>query len=78
METDEQEFSPRSVTPDAFSTPSECPATESNKNLILSTIKKLAQGYQLDEKLPLKTTWELSTNKATRRKKNLGFGNFLR
>ena len=31
METDEQEFSPRSVTPDTFSTPSKCPATESNR-----------------------------------------------
>ena len=46
METDEQEFSPRSVTPDAFSTLSECPATELNKDLILSTIKKMAKRYQ--------------------------------
>ena len=54
METDEWEFNLHSVTPDAFSTPSECPATESNKDLILLTIRKLAQRYQLDKKLPFK------------------------
>ena len=37
METNKQEFSPCSVAPEVLSTPSECPATESNKDLILST-----------------------------------------
>ena len=77
METNEQEFSPCSVTPDAFSTPSECPATESNKDLILSTIKKLAQGYQLDEKLPFKNHLRTFYKQSNKEQKESKFWEFF-